>query len=77
MQTQPRHGLDNQRETIGQVIAGPAVELELHPRAVLTGDHPESVVLDFMQPSLAGRRLRRFGGQAWRDKAEREGHERL
>jgi hypothetical protein len=52
---QPREALNDEREAIGQVITGPAVEL--HPLAVLAGDHPKAVVLDFVQPLLTGRRL--------------------
>jgi hypothetical protein len=51
-----RQGLNDERKTLGQIIAGPAVEL--HPRPVLAGDHAEAVVLDLMQPRLAGRRPR-------------------
>jgi len=55
---QPSEGLDDEREALGQVIARPAVEL--HPPAVLAGDHAEAVVLDLVQPpprrkSAAGR----------------------
>ena len=49
-------GLDDERETVGQVVARPAVEP--HPRALLAGDHTEAVVLDLVQPLLAGGRLR-------------------
>jgi hypothetical protein len=59
-----------QREPIGQVIAGEAVEP--HAVAVLARDDAEAVVLDLVQPRVAARRLRRFGGQAGRDEAERE-----
>ena len=48
--------LDDEREAIGQIIAGPAVEL--HPFVVLTGYDPKPVVLDFVQPDGAGGRLR-------------------
>src|SRR6516225_9574457 len=48
--------LDDERETVGQVVARPAVEL--HPRALPAGDHTEAVVLDLVQPLLAGGRLR-------------------
>jgi hypothetical protein len=43
--------LHDQRETICQVIAGPTVEP--HLGAVLPGDHPKSVMLDFVQPLAA------------------------
>ncbi len=31
-------------------------------------------MLDLVQPCVAGWRLRRLSGQAWRDEAERQGH---
>jgi len=61
--------LHDQRETICQVIAGPAIEP--HPGAVLPGDHPKPVMLDFVQPQLARRRAFGFGGQARRNEAWR------
>jgi hypothetical protein len=45
------HATASPREALGQIIAGPAVEL--HPRAILAGDHAETVVLDLVQPRLA------------------------
>ena len=63
--------LDDQREAIGQVVAGAAVEP--HAVAVLARDDAEAVVLDLVQPRVAAWRLRRLGGQAWRDEARREG----
>jgi hypothetical protein len=39
-----------------EVLTRPAVEP--HVLAVLAGYDPEAVVLDFMQPAVAGRRLR-------------------
>ena len=57
--------LDDQREAVGQVIAGAAVEL--HPCAILSGDDAEAVVLDLVQPQRAGGRSRRFRRQARRD----------
>src|SRR5262245_15249950 len=68
---QPSHGFDNQREAVRQVIAGAAVEP--HLGAVLAGDDPEAVVLDFMQPQLARRRLMGFGRKAGRNKTNRKG----
>jgi hypothetical protein len=68
---QPSQGLHDQREAAGQVIAGAAVEP--NPRAVLTGDDPEAVVFDFMQPQRPGRRMLGFCGQARRDELGREG----
>jgi hypothetical protein len=48
---------NGQREAMGQVIAWPTVEL--HPPAILAGDDPQAVVLDFVQPQTARRRFRR------------------
>ena len=42
----------DQREPVGQVIAGAAVEA--HAAAVLARDHAEAVVLDLVQPCVAG-----------------------
>jgi hypothetical protein len=36
------------RKAVGQVVAGTAIEPQ--PCAVLAGNDPEAVVLDFMQP---------------------------
>jgi hypothetical protein len=52
--------LYDERESVGQVIARPAVEL--HPFAVLAGDDAKAVMLDFVQPLLARRRLRSIDG---------------
>jgi hypothetical protein len=46
-------GLDNQREAMGEIIAGTAVEP--HPLAVLAGNDAEAVVLDLMQPQCGYR----------------------
>ena len=70
-QTQLSQSLDNQRKALGQVVAGPAIEP--HARAVLARDHPEAVVLDLVQPLLAGRRLQGGAGKARRDEARRQG----
>jgi glucose-6-phosphate dehydrogenase assembly protein OpcA len=43
--------LDDQREAIGEVIAGTAVEL--HLCGILAGDDPKAVVLDLVQPFAA------------------------
>jgi hypothetical protein len=43
--------IHNEREAIGQVIAGTAIEP--HPLAVLAGDYPEPIMLDFVQPLAA------------------------
>jgi hypothetical protein len=56
---------------IGQVV--PRSAIEPHALAVLASDDAEAVVLDLVQPRVAGWRLRSFGGQAWRDEAERQG----
>ena len=44
-----------------------------HAVAVLAGDDAETVVLDFVQPRLAGWRLWSFHRETRRDKAGREG----
>ena len=72
---QAGEGLDDQRKAMGQVVARAAVEP--HAGTVLAGHDAEAVVLDLVQPRLAGWRLERFGGQAGRDEAERQGHARL
>jgi hypothetical protein len=59
------------RERVGRVKVAMGAA-ELRPRAVFAGDHPEPVMLELVQPRVAGRRLRRFSGQAWWDEAERE-----
>jgi hypothetical protein len=61
--------LGDQREAVGQVVAGAAVEPDAV--AVLARDDAEAVVLDLMQRRVAARRLGRFGGQAWRDETAR------
>ena len=68
--TAPKRERNDERESVGQVIARPAIEL--HPFAVLSGDDPKPVVLDFMQPSLARRRLRTFDGDARRNEPSRQ-----
>ena len=55
-----------------EVIAGPAVEP--HSIAVLARHDPEAVVLDLMQPPLAGRRLQGFGRKTGSDEAA---HDRI
>src|ERR1700724_2576748 len=62
--------LDDERESVGQVIAWPAIEL--HPFAVLARDDAEAVMLDFVQPLLARRRLSGWGRQARRYDASRQ-----
>ena len=56
---------------MSEVVAGSAVQL--HPCAVLSGDDPEAVVLDLVQPPLARGRLLGFGGKAGSDEAGRHG----
>ena len=48
---QARQSLDDQRETIREIIAGTAVEPHLCAR--LAGDDPKAIVLDLMQPLAA------------------------
>src|ERR1700730_1435428 len=61
--------LDDERKSVGQVIAWPTVQL--HPLAVLAGNDPEAVVLDFVQPLLARRRLRSINRKARPNKPSR------
>jgi hypothetical protein len=65
---QPGERLHDQREPVGEVVAGAANAL-----SILAGDDAEAVVLDLVQPRLPGRGLRRFRRQAWRDEAKRQG----
>src|SRR5262249_32374067 len=58
-------GLDDKRESMGEVVAGAAVEP--YVVAILSGDDAESVVLNLVQPQAAGRQLIGFGGEARRD----------
>jgi hypothetical protein len=51
-----------------QIISRTAVEP--HLGAILAGDDPEAIVLDFVRPQRAGRRRRGFGRQARRDEAD-------
>ena len=63
--------LDNQREAMGEVIAGTAIEP--HLRTFFASDDPKTVVLDLMQPSSVGGQLISFGREARRDEPGREG----
>jgi hypothetical protein len=54
--------LDDQREAVGQVVAGAAVEP--HSRSVLTGNDTEAIVLDLVQPGPARARFWGLGGKA-------------
>jgi hypothetical protein len=47
---QARQRLGNQREAASHVIAG----IEHHSVAILACDNSEAIVLDFMQPQVAG-----------------------
>jgi CheY-like chemotaxis protein len=53
------------------VIAGAAAKP--HAVAILACDNPEAIVLDFMQPQVAGGQLVGLCGKARRDEAGREG----
>jgi hypothetical protein len=66
----PCHRLCDQREARRQVVARSAVEP--HPFAILAGDDPETVKLDFVQLNVTGGRGRGFDGQARRQEAERQ-----
>jgi glucose-6-phosphate dehydrogenase assembly protein OpcA len=67
---QARQRFDDQREAVGEVIAGAAVEP--HALAILAGNDAEAVVLNLMQPRPAGWQLIGFGGEARRDEPGRE-----
>jgi hypothetical protein len=47
--------------------------IELHPMAILARDDPEPVMLDFVQPRLAGRWVRGGCGEARGDEARGQG----
>ena len=55
-----------------EIVARAAVEP--HAVAVLASDDAETVVLDFVQPSLAGWRLKGFGRQVGRHETVWQGH---
>jgi hypothetical protein len=60
--------LDGQREPVGQVVAGAAVEPDAV--ALLPRDHAEAVVLDLVQPRVAvGGRCALVGRQAGKSRA--------
>ena len=65
---EPRQRLHDQWEPLGQVVAWTAVEPHLW--AVLAGDDPEPVVLDFVQPERPGGRGGGLGGEARRDETQ-------
>jgi hypothetical protein len=46
---------------------------EPHAVAILACDNPEAIVLDFMQPQVAGRQLVGLCGKARRDESGWEG----
>ena len=62
---QARQRLDDQREAMGEVIAGTAVEP--HLRASLAGNDAEAVVFDLVQPLAARGQLVGFGWETRRD----------
>jgi hypothetical protein len=66
-----RRPIDDQREAVGEIIAGTAVEA--HARPVLSGNNPKTIVLDLVQPLAAGRQFCGFDGKAWRDEPGRKG----
>jgi hypothetical protein len=55
MQERERQRLNDQREAACEIIARTAVEP--HAVAILACDNPEAIVLDFMQPQVAGGQL--------------------
>jgi hypothetical protein len=63
--------LDDEREAMGEVIAGTAVEP--HLCAVLARNDPKPVVLNLMQPLAASGQLIGFGWEARRDEPGRQG----
>jgi hypothetical protein len=66
--SKPRQALDDQREPVGQVVARTAIEP--HLRAVLAGDDPETIMLDFMQPQRTAGRCGGLDGEARRDETQ-------
>jgi len=56
---------------MGKVIARTAIEP--YSLAILAGNDAEAVMLDLVQPSVAGRQLIGFGWEARRDEPGREG----
>ena len=63
-------GIGDQREAVCQVIARTAVEP--HTVTVLAGDDPKTVMLDFMDPQIAGGRPAGPGGEARPDEPGRK-----
>jgi len=62
--------LNDQWETIGEIIAGTAVEP--HLRAVLSGDDPKTIMLNLMQPFAARGQLVGSGWETRRNEPGRE-----
>jgi hypothetical protein len=58
--TQPRQGFNDERETIGQIVAGSAVQPDVS--AIPPSNAPDPVVFDFMHPNSPGGRFGRAGG---------------
>jgi hypothetical protein len=67
---QARQRFDDQREAVGEVIAGSAVEP--HALTILAADNSKPVVLNLMQQRPAGRQRIGFGGEARRDESGRQ-----
>jgi hypothetical protein len=63
-------GIGDRREAVCQVIARTAVEP--HTVTVLAGDDPNTVILDFMDPQIAGGRPAGPGGEARPDEPGRK-----
>jgi len=63
--------IDDEREAVGEIIAGTAVKP--HSRPVLPGDNPKAIMLDLVQPLAAGRQPCGFDRKARRDEPGREG----
>ena len=67
--SQSGHGLDDQREAVGEIVARPA-----HLGAVLARDDTEAVTLDFVQTHPARRRRLSFHRETRHDKSGRAEH---
>src|SRR5262249_43558482 len=68
---QARQRLDDEREAPGEVVA--RSRIKPHAWTVFAGDDPEAVVLNLMQPRLAGWQRFGSGGEARRDETGRQG----
>ena len=65
---QPGERINDQREAMGEIVAGTAIEPHLR-----ASNDAEAVMFDLMQPLAAGRQLVGFGWKARRDEPGREG----